>query len=156
MPKSAAQIGRNNRRAGHATEAAGLDVVRGYFPAAARSREGQAGGDFTAAGVGDRVMEITRASWDKAGAKLDQARDAAAAAELVEYGVLKLVPGRGAKGPRWHWISDADPMLALMREVDQLRAAAIDVQAAYDRGYNSGWAARGKAGTAELGAGEAH
>lgn len=134
-----AQQGRRNRHNGMAAERAGLVIIREFYPGADRARGGITTEDIITSGIGDRVCEITRAGWEMTGAiKVGQAEGYARRAELEEWFVMKMVPGRGGKANRWYAVTDARGYLARALELDTLRRREFDVEAAFERGYEAG------------------
>jgi len=134
-----AQQGRRNRANGAAAERQGLAIIREFYPAADRTRGGITTEDIITSGIGDRVAEITRAGWNMCGAvKVDQAAGYARRAELGEWFVMKMVPGRGGQPNRWYMVTDARGYLERAAELDGLRAREFSVEQAFERGYEAG------------------
>jgi|SRR5215469_3373527 len=140
MPRkdpAAVRRARSADQRGRTAERQSLDLVVPHFPAAARSRLGEGGADYGLEGVGRRVMEVTVSGWENIGRKAEQAAAAARAAGVREWYLLK--PRRKMPGQErpWWLLADAATVLGLLAELDQLRQQALDVDAAYDRGYQA-------------------
>lgn len=139
MSADRAQQGRRNRANGAEAERQGLRIIRRWFPGADRGRGGVTTEDIVTTGVGDRVVEITRTSWDQCGAiKIGQAERYAHRAGLDDWAVMKMIPGRGGKPSRWYIITDASRYFETALELDTLRALETSEQAAFERGYETG------------------
>lgn len=129
--------GRSSAQRGRAAERWSLELVRKHFPGADRTRLGESGPDYGLGGVGDRVIEITVTQWPNFGRKMTQCAQNAAAAGVAEWYLLKPMRKQPGNDRPWWAITDADTLLEVLAELDQLRALKLDVDAAYDRGYRA-------------------